>query len=160
MYVVTDSAANLPGDLVAELGLTVVPLHLTIGDRTFRDGVDIVMSEFYEQLQTGEEVASTSAPSMGDFLEAFRAIPGGDEVVCVTVAADVSATNQAAHSTMINTCHCPASDQSRGRRFFRTGRSTGLMAPPTAPIMFMNPATVPACRPPMSVPISTPGMSM
>ena len=96
MHVVTDSAANLPADLVAELGLTVVPLHLTIGDRTSRDGVDIVMSEFYEQLQAGEEVASTSAPSMGDFLEAFRAIPDGEEIVCVTVAADVSATNQAA----------------------------------------------------------------
>jgi DegV family protein with EDD domain len=96
VHVVTDSAANLPADLVAEFGLTVVPLHLTIGDRTFRDGVDIVMSDFYEQLQDGEEVASTSAPSMGDFLEAFRAIPDGEEIVCVTVAADVSATNQAA----------------------------------------------------------------
>src|SRR5207302_2043825 len=32
--VVTDSAANLPADLAAELGIRVVPLHLTIGDST------------------------------------------------------------------------------------------------------------------------------
>src|SRR5207248_1213012 len=74
--VVTDSAANLPADLAAELGIRVVPLHLTIGERVFRDGVDIVMQQFYEELKAGREVASTSAPSPGDFLEAFRAVPG------------------------------------------------------------------------------------
>jgi DegV family protein with EDD domain len=94
--VVTDSAANLPADLAAELGIRVVPLHLTMGDRVFRDGVDIVMQQFYGELRAGREVASTSAPSPGDFLEAFRAVPSGDDIVCVTVAADVSATFQAA----------------------------------------------------------------
>src|SRR5207302_10196825 len=93
--VVTDSAANLPADLAAELGVRVVPLHLTMGDGVFRDGVDIVMQQFYEELKAGREVASTSAPSPGDFLEAFRAIPVGEDIVCVTVASDVSATFQA-----------------------------------------------------------------
>jgi fatty acid kinase fatty acid binding subunit len=94
--VVTDSAANLPADLAAELGIRVVPLHLTMGDQVFRDGVDIVMSQFYEQLQAGAEVATTSAPSPGDFLEEFRGIPESEDVVCVTVASAVSATHQAA----------------------------------------------------------------
>ena len=96
VHVVTDSAANLPADLAAELGIRVVPLHLTIGDRVFRDGVDIGMQDFYGQLQGGSEVASTSAPSPGDFLEAFREAPESDDIVCVTVAADVSATYQSA----------------------------------------------------------------
>lgn len=96
--VVTDSAANLPADLAAELGIRVVPLHLTMGDRVFRDGVDIVMQQFYEQLKEGEDVATTSAPSPGDFLEAFRDVPAADDIVCVTVAAAVSATNQSAHT--------------------------------------------------------------
>ena len=96
--VVTDSAANLPIDLVDELGIVVVSLHVSIGDRAFRDGVDIGMQEFYEQLQASGDVATTSAPSVGDFLEAFGDIPAGEAVVCVTVAADVSATNQAARA--------------------------------------------------------------
>ena len=96
--VVTDSAANLPADLAAELAIAVVPLHLTMGQRVFRDGVDIVMHQFYEQLQQGDDVATTSAPSPGDFLEAFRAIPGDEEIVCVTVAAAVSATNLSARA--------------------------------------------------------------
>jgi len=96
--VVTDSAANLPMDLVAELGIDVVPLHVSIGDQAFRDGVDIGMQQFYERLQESGDVATTSAPSMGEFLEAFEAIPADEDVVCVTVAADVSATNQAARA--------------------------------------------------------------
>ena len=94
--IVTDSAANLPADLAVELGIHVVPLHLTIGDRVYRDGVDIHMQEFYEELQAGNEVASTSAPSPGDFLETFQGLPPGEDIVCVTVAAAVSATNQSA----------------------------------------------------------------
>jgi DegV family protein with EDD domain len=94
--VVTDSAANLPADLAEELGIVVVPLHLTMGDLVFRDGVDITVQEFYARLQQGDDVASTSAPSLGDFLEAFRAVPEGEEIVCVTVASAVSATFQSA----------------------------------------------------------------
>ena len=94
--IVTDSAANLPADVVDELGIAVVPLHLTMGDRVFRDGVDIRMQEFYEWLQDGPDPASTSAPSPGDFLEVFGTLPPGDEIVCVTVASKVSATFQSA----------------------------------------------------------------
>ena len=94
--VVTDSAANLPADLAGELGIVVVPLHLAIGERAFRDGVNIGIAEFYEQLQGGPEAASTAAPSPGDFLEAFRSVPGDHDIVCVTVAAAVSATYQSA----------------------------------------------------------------
>jgi fatty acid kinase fatty acid binding subunit len=94
--IVTDSAANLPADVVDELGIVMVPLHLTMGDRMFRDGVDIRMQEFYERLQGGPDPASTSAPSPGDFLEAFASVPHGEEIVCVTVASAVSATFQSA----------------------------------------------------------------
>ena len=44
--IVTDSAANLPSDLADELGILVVPLHLTMGDRvctnTNRPGYKLV----------------------------------------------------------------------------------------------------------------------
>jgi DegV family protein with EDD domain len=96
--VVTDSAANMPTDVAAELGIRVVPLHLRIGGREYRDGVDIVMQDFYRRLQEVEDAATTSAPSPGDFLEVFRGVPAGEDIVCVTVAAAVSATNQSART--------------------------------------------------------------
>jgi DegV family protein with EDD domain len=92
--VVCDSAANLPADLAAELGITIVPLHFRLGDEVHVDG-EIAGQDFYEALMEGIE-ASTSAPSPAAFEEAFRGSPQ-DEVVCVTVAAKVSASNQHAH---------------------------------------------------------------
>ena len=91
--VVTDSAASLPREVVAELGIEVVPLYLTFGDRSLRDGVDV--EDFYERLEDFDGRVATAAPSAGDFLVAFEAT-GAAEIVCVTVAASVSAVHQAA----------------------------------------------------------------
>jgi DegV family protein with EDD domain len=92
--VVTDSAANVPPDLARELGITVVPLRVRFGDETLRDGVDIGGTAFYERLRAGE-IASTSAPSVGDWLAGLQS-PGAGEVVCVTLASGLSATHQEA----------------------------------------------------------------
>ena len=93
--VVTDSAANLPGDLAADLGIRIVPLYLHFGDQVYRDGVDLTPADFYERLVKGGMAASTASPSHGDFLEAFREA-GQDELVCVTVNSSMSSSHQQA----------------------------------------------------------------
>lgn len=93
--VVTDSAANLPPDVAAELGIEVVPMYLKFGEHSYLDGVDLVGDDFYDRLTRDRELATTAAPSPGDFLEAYERT-GADEVVCVTVASGVSFTHQAA----------------------------------------------------------------
>jgi DegV family protein with EDD domain len=87
--VVTDSAANIPPDLISETGIAVVPLHVRFGDAVYRDGVDLSPREFYERLVASPEDVSTSASSAGDFLEVFDRA-GESEIVCITVAAGMS----------------------------------------------------------------------
>lgn len=91
--VVADSAASLPREVSSELGIEVVPLYLTFGAETLRDGVDV--GDFYARLAGHETPVTTSAPSPGDFEEAYERT-GQDEIVCVTVAASVSGVHQAA----------------------------------------------------------------
>jgi DegV family protein with EDD domain len=91
--VVTDSAANVPADLQSELGIAVAPLALRFGERTFRDGVDMVGGDFYERLVTDHEPASTSAPSPGEYLEAYERA-GDSELVCVTLASGMSVSHK------------------------------------------------------------------
>jgi DegV family protein with EDD domain len=93
--VVTDSAANLPDELARELGIEVVPMYLKFGERVYRDGVDLTPADFYERLVQDDEPASTSVPSPGDYLEAYRRA-GQDEIVCVTVASSMSSSSQQA----------------------------------------------------------------
>jgi len=89
--VVTDSAANLPPEMAAEHGISVVPMYLKFGASVYQDGVDLPRNEFYAKLEREEVPVSTAAPSVGDYREAFeRALEHAEGVVCVTVASFVS----------------------------------------------------------------------
>src|SRR6266542_2829988 len=97
--IVTDSAANLPREVVDQHGILVVPMILKFGERALLDGVDIPQGEFYKALVEENVPVSTSGPSEGDFRTTFdQALSGADAVVCVTVASFVSAT----HSTALS----------------------------------------------------------
>ena len=39
--VVTDSVADLPPQVVKELGITVIPLSVRFGEEVYRDGIDL-----------------------------------------------------------------------------------------------------------------------
>lgn len=95
--VVTDSAANLPAEIVAANRIHVVPMILKFGERELRDGVDMPQGSFYKALVEERVPVSTSAPSAGDFRDAFEHVLGqADAVVCVTVASFVSASHDTA----------------------------------------------------------------
>ncbi len=98
--IVTSSTACIPPELVAEYDLIVVPLSLVVGERIYRDGADISRKEFYELMARGEDKLSTSAPSMGEYLETFRQLADRyDSILCITMAGDVSTTYAAAKNS-------------------------------------------------------------
>ncbi|OGO44495.1 MAG: hypothetical protein A2Z05_00860, partial [Chloroflexi bacterium RBG_16_60_22] len=70
--VVTDSSSDLPPETVRELGITVVPLYIRLGDETYRDGVDITPDQFYEKLGRSRRLPRTSIPSPGDFARVYQ----------------------------------------------------------------------------------------
>lgn len=95
--VVTDSAANLPPEEVERHAIGVVPMYLKLGERQYADGVDLPLGSFYRMLVEEQAPASTSAPSVGDFTEAYeRALARADAAVCVSVASFVSVTHSSA----------------------------------------------------------------
>jgi len=71
--IVTDSTAGLPAELIAELGIRVVPIPLIQEGQTFLDGVDITPTEVYRRLRAGDAGFSTSAPSVPEFLRYYQA---------------------------------------------------------------------------------------
>jgi DegV family protein with EDD domain len=95
--IVTDSGADLPLDLVRELDVTVVPVYLRFGDKVYRDGVDIGPDEFYAKLMSSPVLPSTSAPSAGDFAQAYGGVASStNEIVSVHITRRHSATYNAA----------------------------------------------------------------
>ena len=91
--VVTDSAADLPEEVVRAHGIHVTPLVLVDGDRTYRDGVDISAEEFHLRLASDTELPTTSQPAPADFLDTFgRAAEEGEAVVGVLAGSSLSGT--------------------------------------------------------------------
>ena len=91
--VVTDSASDLPEEIVRAHGIKVVPLVLVRGDGTLRDGVDITAEEFHQALREKGDLPTTSQPPPGAFVEAYRrAAEEAENVVGVMVGSNLSGT--------------------------------------------------------------------
>jgi DegV family protein with EDD domain len=96
--VVTDSTAYLPDELVSELGIDVVSLYVVLAGRSGREGQDIGPADVARALAVRGQSVSTSRPTTGDFVAAYRrALAGGvDRVVSVHLSAELSGTWDAA----------------------------------------------------------------
>jgi DegV family protein with EDD domain len=96
--VVTDSSCDLPDNLVAEHGITIVPLSIRFGAEELVDRRDLTPAEFWARCQTSPVLPETAAPSPGAFEAAFRQAKdaGAEGVVCVNLSSKLSATIQAA----------------------------------------------------------------
>ena len=99
--IVTDSTSDMPPELVAELGVTVVPVTVSFGAEEFRDGVDITRDEFMKRLTSGGVLPKTSQPSIGDFLEVYKALTeADDQVVSIHISAKLSGTLNSARGAV------------------------------------------------------------
>jgi len=101
--IVTDSTADLPLEFAHALGISVVPLSVIFGDEVFREGVEISHDLFYDKLVHGKVLPTTSAPSVGDFLEVYEPLlKETDEIVSIHISSKLSATyNNACQAAQI-----------------------------------------------------------
>jgi DegV family protein with EDD domain len=95
--IVTDSAADLPPEVVEALDITVVPLCVLFGEEVFRDRVDLTTDQFFEKLVTSPVHPSTSQPSVGAFQETYLALRDhADAIVSIHISGKLSGTVAAA----------------------------------------------------------------
>jgi len=95
--VITDSVADLPPDIIQELGITVIPLYVHFGTEAYKDRVDLTAEEFYHKLETATNLPKTSAPSPGLIAEAFdRVAESSNEILAIFLSRKFSATYDAA----------------------------------------------------------------
>ena len=101
--IVTDSTADIPPELIEEYGIHVVPQILIMGDKTWRDRVDIDSPTFYELLKTSSRFPSTSQPSATEFSDLFtRLAVDSAGIVAVLVSNEFSGTLSSARTAAAN----------------------------------------------------------
>ena len=96
--VVTDSTAYLPDELVEGYGIHVVPLYVVLAGHSGREGWDIAPGDIARALGARGQSVSTSRPTPGDFVAAYRQAlaDGADRLVSVHLSAELSGTSDAA----------------------------------------------------------------
>ncbi|WP_322509374.1 DegV family protein [Anaerolinea sp.] len=101
--IVTDSSAYLPPDLVATHPIRVIPLTLNWDGQTYRDGVDIQATEFYNRLSTSSTLPSTSQIPPGDFENIIKELLVVDyDVLLLPISSGISGSYQSAASVVNN----------------------------------------------------------
>lgn len=96
--IVTDSACDLPDDIVTRTGIEIVPLLIRFGDEELIDREELTVEEFWERCKVSPTLPSTAAPSPGRFEQSYRrlAARGCDQIVAITLSGALSATHQSA----------------------------------------------------------------
>ena len=96
--VVCDTTAYLPCELVSEREIGSVSLYVSVDGHQERE-LDISdYAGFYERLRSSEGGATTSQPSIGDFLAVYEPLlDAGKEIVSIHIAAGISGTFEAAN---------------------------------------------------------------
>jgi DegV family protein with EDD domain len=95
--VVVDSGADIPPDEIARLGIHMVPVRLSFGDREYLDRVSLTADEFYEMLAEAKEAPLTSQPPAQDFARVYSLLTShGYSVISVGLSQQLSGTTAAA----------------------------------------------------------------
>jgi DegV family protein with EDD domain len=94
--IITDSAADLPKEIIQQYDIDVIPLQVFNGDQTFLDGVSLQPKVLFDDMRQGVTY-KTSQPAFGDVIEVFsRYADSGRSCVYVAFSSELSGTYQTA----------------------------------------------------------------
>jgi DegV family protein with EDD domain len=95
--VVCDTTAYLPSELVGSRGIQMVSLYVAVDGQQEPESEIADYAGFYERLRASEGGATTSQPSVGDFVAVYEPLlEEGREIVSIHLSSEISGTFEAA----------------------------------------------------------------
>lgn len=95
--ILVDSSSDYQMEELKEKNIDLVSIKITIGEKSYIDGVDLKRNDFYRILEETGEFPKTSQPSPQEFLDIFSEVKEkGDEIVCILLSSALSGTYQSA----------------------------------------------------------------
>ena len=91
--IISDSTCDLSRELLEKHDITILPLHIVLGDKEYLDGVNITPDEIYQWSDANKTTPKTSAASMEDVTAAFAPyVKEQREIVCFCISGEMSVT--------------------------------------------------------------------
>ncbi|MDU4935201.1 MAG: DegV family protein [Peptostreptococcaceae bacterium] len=93
---ICDSLCDAPKELIEQYDIDVVPLNIILGDKEYKEGIDISNDEFYKRMKEKTEVPKTSQATYIQFKEVFDKYKDDYSIVCINGSSKSSGTYQSA----------------------------------------------------------------
>ena len=94
--IVTDSGADIPDELIADLDIYVIPLSIAFGSKSYIDKVSLSSKEFFSLLKKSNELPSSSQPPIGEFNRIYQYLNSHHEsIISIHISASLSGTYDA-----------------------------------------------------------------
>lgn len=95
--IVTDSTCDIPREAAEKAGITIVPLSVIHGEKSYLDGLDLTPATFYPLLKSSNALPTTSQPSPAQFQATYeRVLETASEIVSIHISSELSATPSSA----------------------------------------------------------------
>ena len=89
--ILADSTCDLSPSLISRYKIGIIPLYVHLGEKEYKDGVDITPSDLYKWSDEHNETPRTSAPGIED-IESFLDKDSADEYVIFTISSSMSSS--------------------------------------------------------------------
>ncbi|MEG0372006.1 MAG: DegV family protein [Clostridium sp.] len=97
VYIVTDSTAGIPKELVENNRIKILPLSIEFEGNIYRDGIDIDEETLLLMLDKGEELPKTSQVNPNGFYDQYEElIKEGYKIISIHLSSELSGTYQSA----------------------------------------------------------------
>lgn len=89
--IISDSTCDLSTELIKKYDITILPLHILLGDKEYRDGADITPEEIFAWSDENRTTPKTSAPSLVEAVECLLPyVKEQREVICFSISNSMS----------------------------------------------------------------------
>lgn len=90
-----DSTIDLSSDLLEKYNVSIVPLYITMGESSHRDGVDVSPEDIYSYVSKTGQLPKTAAPSVEDYLKLFTELKKEYEtIIHFNISSEFSSAHQ------------------------------------------------------------------
>ena len=85
--IISDSTADLPKELIEKYDIEVLPLSVTLGENSYKDGLEISAQDIFKYYEETKGLPKTSAVSVLEYTEAFTPwVEKGYDVIHFTIS--------------------------------------------------------------------------
>ncbi|HKL99238.1 MAG TPA: DegV family protein [Mobilitalea sp.] len=94
----SDSSCDLPENLIHEHQIQLIPFYVSFDrDKYYKENIDMSNEVFYDTLTSKNQFATTSLPSVQDYINIFRpTLKDGYDIICLCLSQKFSGSYQSA----------------------------------------------------------------